>query len=147
VVLQQFQQYWAAKSPDIDVFMVDVIWQGILAPHAVDMKKYFKEDEIAKFFPRIIENNTVGGRLVSIPWHTDAGLLYYRTDLLEKYGYKEPPKTWEELAEMAKKIQDGERAALRTLQARARSRSERRSPGSADGRGLFRPEGGRARPS
>ena len=30
--LQQFQQYWAAKSPDIDVYMVDVIWQGILAP-------------------------------------------------------------------------------------------------------------------
>jgi trehalose/maltose transport system substrate-binding protein len=109
--LQQFQQYWAAKSPDIDVYMVDVIWQGILAPHAVDLKKYYKEDEISKFFPRIIENNTVGGKLVSIPWFTDAGLLYYRTDLLEKYGYKEPPKTWEELTEMAKKIQEGERAA------------------------------------
>lgn len=109
--LQQFQQYWAAKSPDIDVYMVDVIWQGILAPHAVDLKKYFKEDEIKQFFPRIIENNTVGGRLVSAPCFTDAGILYYRTDLLEKNGYKEPPKTWEELTEMAKKIQDGERAA------------------------------------
>ena len=75
------------------------------------MKKYYKEDEIKEFFPRIIENNTVGGRLVSIPWFGDAGILYYRTDLLEKYGYKEPPKTWEELTEMAKKIQDGERAA------------------------------------
>jgi trehalose/maltose transport system substrate-binding protein len=107
--LQLFQQYWAAKSPDVDVFMVDVIWQGIAAPHSVDLKKYFKEDEIKAFFPRIIENNTVKGKLVSIPWFTDAGLLYYRTDLLEKYGYKEPPKTWEELAEMAKKIQDGER--------------------------------------
>ena len=41
--LQQAQQYWAAKSPDIDVYMVDVIWQGICAPHAVDLKKYFKE--------------------------------------------------------------------------------------------------------
>jgi trehalose/maltose transport system substrate-binding protein len=109
--LQQFQQYWAAKSPDIDVYMVDVIWQGILAPHAVDLKKYFKEDELSKNFPRIIENNTVGGKLASLPWFTDAGILYYRTDLLEKYGYKEPPKTWEELTEMAKKIQDGERAA------------------------------------
>jgi trehalose/maltose transport system substrate-binding protein len=107
--LQLFQQYWAAKSADVDVFMVDVIWQGIAAPHSVDLKKYFKEDEIKTFFPRIIENNTVNGKLVSIPWFTDAGMLYYRTDLLEKYGYKEPPKTWEELAEMAKKIQDGER--------------------------------------
>jgi trehalose/maltose transport system substrate-binding protein len=109
--LQLYQQYWAAKSGDVDVFMVDVIWQGILAPHAVDLKKYFKEDEIKAFFPTIILNNTVGGRLVSIPWFTDAGMLYYRTDLLEKYGYKEPPKTWEELTEMAKKIQDGERKA------------------------------------
>ena len=107
--LQLYQQYWAAKSGDVDVFMVDVIWQGILAPHAVDLKKYFKEDEVKAFFPSIIQNNTVGGKLVSIPWFTDAGLLYYRTDLLEKYGYKEPPKTWEELTEMAKKIQDGER--------------------------------------
>ena len=107
--LSQYQQYWAAKSADVDVYQVDVIWQGICAPHAVDMKKYVKEDEISQMFPRIIENNTVNGKLVSIPWFTDAGILYYRTDLLEKYGYKGPPKTWEELAEMAKKIQDGER--------------------------------------
>jgi trehalose/maltose transport system substrate-binding protein len=107
--LQLFQQYWAAKSGDVDVFMIDVIWQGIAGAHAVDLKKYFKDDEIKAFFPRIIENNTVKGKLVSIPWFTDAGLLYYRTDLLQKYGYSAPPTTWEQLAEMAKKIQDGER--------------------------------------
>jgi len=109
--LQLYLQFWGSKSGDVDVYMVDVIWQGIVAPHAVDLKKYVKDDEIKEFFPRSIENNTVNGRLVSIPWFIDAGLLYYRTDLLEKYGYKAPPKTWEELAEMARKIQDGERAA------------------------------------
>ena len=109
--LALYQQYWTAKSPDVDVYLVDVIWQGIVAPHAVDLKKYYKDDEIAAYFPRIIENNTVGGKLVSIPLYTDAGLLFYRTDLLEKYGYSGPPKTWEELATMAKKIQEGERAA------------------------------------
>jgi trehalose/maltose transport system substrate-binding protein len=109
--LPLYQQYWTAKSPDVDVYLIDVIWQGIAAPHAVDLRKYYKANEIAAYFPRIIQNNTVGGRLVSIPVYTDAGLLFYRTDLLEKYGYNAPPKTWEELAEMAKKIQDGERAA------------------------------------
>ena len=109
--LALFHQHWAAKSPDVDIYQIDVVWQGIAAPHAVDLKKYYKEDELKAYVPRIIENNTVGGKLVSIPLYTDAGILYYRTDLLEKYGYKEAPKTWEELAAMAKKIQDGERAA------------------------------------
>src|SRR6516164_8594562 len=77
--LQLYLQYWGSKSADVDVYMVDVIWQGIAAPHAVDLKKYFKDDQIKEFFPRSVENNTVNGRLVSIAWFIDAGLLYYRT--------------------------------------------------------------------
>jgi trehalose/maltose transport system substrate-binding protein len=109
--LQLYLQYWGSKSADVDVYLIDVIWQGTAAPFAVDLKKFVKADIISQFFPRSIENNTVNGRLVSLPWFIDAGLLYYRTDLLQKYGYTDPPKTWDELAQMAKKIQDGERAA------------------------------------
>ena len=92
-VLQLFSQYWAAQSSEVDIYEIDVTWPGIAASHAVDMKKYFTEEELKQFFPRITENNTVDSRLIGVPFFTDAGLLYYRTDLLEKYGYKEPPKT------------------------------------------------------
>jgi trehalose/maltose transport system substrate-binding protein len=92
-----WQQNWAAKTPDVDVFIIDVIWPGIAAAHAIDLKQYFTEKEVSEFFPRIVANNTVEGKLVAIPFFTDAGLLYYRTDLLEKYGFKNPPNTWNEL--------------------------------------------------
>jgi len=58
----------------------------------------------------MIESQTVDGKLVALPMYTDAPALYYRTDLLEKYG-KEPPKTWSELEVTAKEIQDKEREA------------------------------------
>jgi trehalose/maltose transport system substrate-binding protein len=59
-------------------------------------------------FPSIIESQTVDGKLVALPFFTDAPALYYRKDLLDKYGEK-VPETWEELAATAQKIQDGER--------------------------------------
>lgn len=116
--LQERLKHWAAKSAEIDVYIIDVIWSGIAAPHAVNFKKYFKEAEINEHFSRIIQNNTVNGQLVSMPFFTEAGLLYYRTDLLEKYDFKEPPKSWEKLAQMAKQIQDANsRAASQTSRA------------------------------
>ncbi|MDP9383067.1 MAG: extracellular solute-binding protein [Chloroflexota bacterium] len=45
-----------------------------------------------------------------MPWFGDFGMLYYRTDLLEKYGYNSPPKTWDELEQMARAVMQGERA-------------------------------------
>ena len=40
----------------------------------------------------------------AVPWFTDAGLFYYRTDLLEDAGFSEPPRTWDEMKEMAARI-------------------------------------------
>jgi trehalose/maltose transport system substrate-binding protein len=106
-----YLQFFEAKSAEVDVYQIDVIWPGDLAEHLVDLYQYDGYTEIAKeHFPAIIENNTVDGELKGIPWFTDAGLLYYRTDLLEKYGYTEPPATWDQLEEIAAKIQEGERA-------------------------------------
>jgi trehalose/maltose transport system substrate-binding protein len=99
------QQLTAGAGPD--VLQIDVIWPGILADYAYDLSSSIPD--IDQYFPAIVENNTVDGKLVGVPWFTDAGLLYYRTDLLEKYGFDGPPETWTELEEMANTIQEGER--------------------------------------
>lgn len=103
-----YLQFLEAKSPEVDVYQVDVIWPGDLAQHFIDLYEYNAGKVVSMHFPAIVKNNTVDGKLVAIPWFTDAGLLYYRTDLLEKYGLN-PPKTWDELEMAAKKIQEGER--------------------------------------
>jgi len=104
-----YLQFFEARRSDIDVYQIDVIWPGDLAEHLLDLYEFGAKEVVNEHFPAIIENNTVDGRLVGIPWFTDGGLLYYRTDLLEKYGL-EIPKTWAELEETAKIIQEGERA-------------------------------------
>jgi trehalose/maltose transport system substrate-binding protein len=107
--LALYQQILAANSADIDVFQIDVIWPGILANHFIDLAEHIDQEIVDQHFATIVQNNTVDGRLVAMPWFTDAGLLYYRADLLEKYGMQ-PPTTWQELTETARAIQDGERA-------------------------------------
>lgn len=87
-----------------------MIWPGIIAAHATDLKDVYTSQG-TKSFQRIVDNNTVDGALVGIPWYTDAGLLYYRTDLLEKHGFSGPPKTWKELTDQATKILAAEKGA------------------------------------
>jgi trehalose/maltose transport system substrate-binding protein len=107
--LALYQQILAANSADIDVYQIDVIWPGILANHFIDLAEHVDQETVDQHFEAIVQNNTVDDRLVAMPWFTDAGILYYRTDLLDKYG-KEPPTTWQELTETAREIQEGERA-------------------------------------
>ncbi|MGI8905307.1 MAG: ABC transporter substrate-binding protein [Candidatus Sumerlaeaceae bacterium] len=107
--LSQYLQFLGAKSPDIDLYQVDVIWPAILANHLLDLKDAFTTETEA-FFPSQIKNDTVDGRLIAIPWYGDAGLLYFRSDLLAKYNLSQPPQTWDELTTMAELIQKGERA-------------------------------------
>ncbi|MBA1141850.1 ABC transporter substrate-binding protein [Mesorhizobium neociceri] len=108
----QFGQYrlWlAAGNSDIDVYQTDVIWAPQLASQLVDLTAATK-DVVATHFPSIIQSQTVDGKLVALPIFTDAPALYYRKDLLDKYGAK-VPVTWKELADTARLIVDKERAA------------------------------------
>ncbi len=107
--LALYQQLLSAGAPDLDVLQIDVVWPGILAGHLVDLSA---EAEAVRgaFFAQLVSNNTVGGRLVALPWFVDVGLLYYRSDLLAKHG-RPVPRTWAELTDTAAHIQRSERAA------------------------------------
>lgn len=106
--LALYLQVLASGSSDLDVLQIDVVWPGILASHLVDLRPYLG-DAPGTMFPALIRNDTIDGRLVAAPWFTDAGVLYYRSDLLKTYGF-EPPQTWAELTRQAEAIQSGERA-------------------------------------
>lgn len=107
--LALYQQLLASGSSEIDVLQIDVVWPGILASHLADLRPYLG-DATEGMFPALARNDVIDGRLVAVPWWIDAGVLYYRTDLLRKYGF-EPPATWQELTTIARTIQGRERAA------------------------------------
>lgn len=106
--LALYQQILSAGAGDIDVYQIDVVWPGILASHFIDLKPSMEGAE-AEHFESLVENNTIDGELKAMPWFTDAGVLYYRSDLLEKYGLQ-PPTTWADMEAAARTVMDGERA-------------------------------------
>lgn len=63
-----------------------------------------KLDDWEDIFPGLRANYQFGDKIYGWPVQADTCLLFYRTDLLEKAGYKEPPKTWDEYREMAIKM-------------------------------------------
>jgi trehalose/maltose transport system substrate-binding protein len=107
--LALWQELLGAGASGPDVYGIDVIWPRILNEYFIDLKPYFA-NEISAQFPAIAATYTVDNKLVAMAYRADIGLLFYRTDLLRQYRYREPPKTWDELETMAARIQAGERA-------------------------------------
>ncbi|KFJ57708.1 bacterial extracellular solute-binding family protein [Brucella neotomae 5K33] len=108
---EQFSQYrlWlAAGNSDVDVYQTDIVWAPQLSDQFIDLTEATK-DVTDTHFPSIIASQTVNGKLVALPFYTDAPALFYRKDLLEKYN-KPVPKTWDEMAATAKDIMEKERA-------------------------------------
>jgi multiple sugar transport system substrate-binding protein len=109
----QQHQYYAmsldgGRAP-FDVLSLDVIWvqefakAGWIAPLDDPPSTIRRED----FFPGPIEAATWDGGLYAVPWYIDAGVLYYRKDLLERYAL-DPPRTWPELLRAARLVLDAE---------------------------------------
>jgi len=92
----------------VDLLGVDLIWSATLESGLADLGPD-TTSEVSSIDAQLLPSYTVNGKLVAIPYQLNVSGLEYRKDLLRKYGYDHPPKTWDELERMAKRIQAGER--------------------------------------
>lgn len=97
-----------AKDSAIDLFLIDIVnpaqyaSKGWIEPldKYVGGPAFLRKD----YLPVYQQANVVDGKVVALPSQGDSMFMYYRKDLLAKHGVAEP-KTWDELAAAAKKIQ------------------------------------------
>ena len=103
----QLRTEFQAGEVNVDVISGDVIWPAQLAANGwiLDLSNRFTQDLREEHLPATIASNSYESGIYGVPWFTDAGMLYYRKDLLEKSGFNAPPKTWDELKEQAKTVQ------------------------------------------
>ncbi|HKB91502.1 MAG TPA: extracellular solute-binding protein, partial [Opitutaceae bacterium] len=104
-VLSSYLREFETGSPQADVYAIDIVWPGILSDYAEDLRPAF--GDMTDMVPSLVENNTLRGKLIAVPYFVEISLLYYRRDLLEKYHFVEPPHTWNELERQAKEIAKG----------------------------------------
>ena len=104
------------RDPSVDVFMMDVTWppEFASAGWARPLDDWFPPEDRADYLPGPLEANTFLGRIYGVPSRIDAGMLYYRRDLLDRYGFS-APQTWPELVEQAETILAAERVRQPSL--------------------------------
>ena len=100
---------FTARNPKPDIIAVDVIWPGDFAARGwiAPIEEYFGEEALAEYIPGFLAAAQVDGSTYAIPLYIDGIHLFYRADLLEKYGF-EAPTTWEDLIMQAETVVEGE---------------------------------------
>jgi trehalose/maltose transport system substrate-binding protein len=96
-------------APRPDVLLIDLIWPATLKNHLLDLTPHLSS-ESRSHLPPLLSSAVFDDRVLALPFYMNAGALYYRSDLLKKYGYARPPQTWDDLKRVALRIQRGERA-------------------------------------
>ena len=96
-----------AQGTGFDVLGMDVIWTGEYAVNGwleslEDVRPEIEEVTI----PGAFESAAWEGELWAAPYNSNAGFLYYRTDLVDQ-----PPTTWEELVEVGTRVGEEENIA------------------------------------
>ena len=100
---------FTARNNKPDIIAVDVIWPGDFAARGwiAPIEDYFSAEELAEYIPGFLAAAQTAGHTYAIPLYIDGIHLFYRADLLEKYGF-EAPTTWEDLIMQAEAVVAGE---------------------------------------
>ena len=104
---QQMIQNTQIKNPQMGVLSVDVVWTAEFAAKGYVIELPADQFPTADFLPATVKSATYFNKLYAYPSTSDGGLLYYRTDLLEKYSLQ-PPTTFDEMKAACDKIRGGE---------------------------------------
>ena len=92
-----------AKSARYDVLNIDIVWTAEFADAGWIIPLDRRQFPLGQFLKPVVDTAMFGGKLYGVPWNSNAGLLYYRKDILDKAG-KKPPKTWAQLRQLAKTV-------------------------------------------
>jgi len=98
-----------ADAGDIDLIASDVVWTAELSRsgHVEDITDRFYDDfDRNAFLPAPLASAIYRLRIWGVPWYTDAGLLFYRRDLLAESGISTAPATWQELGSTARQVME-----------------------------------------
>jgi multiple sugar transport system substrate-binding protein len=89
-----------AGLKNFDIVTLDVVWIRQFAQHGwlVDLQDLRPEIERV-LLPGPVQTAVWKGKLWAAPYVTDAGILYYRSDLVGK-----PPTTWEDLIDIGRRV-------------------------------------------
>jgi multiple sugar transport system substrate-binding protein len=95
-----------AGLKNLDILTLDVVWIPQFAQHGwlVDLRNLRPEIERVSL-PGPVQAAVWNGTLWAAPQVTDAGILYYRSDLVGQ-----PPTTWEDLIDIGRRV--GERNGI-----------------------------------
>ena len=98
-----------AGDSSIDVFASDVTWPPIFASAGwvIPLDEYLEAGELDAYLEGPLSAFQFRGANYGLPFMADCGALYYRKDLLDKYG-KDVPETWAEIMETGREIAEQE---------------------------------------
>ncbi|WP_308250699.1 ABC transporter substrate-binding protein [Nonomuraea rhizosphaerae] len=88
-----------ARSSRYDVLGLDVVQTAEFAENGWIIPLERGLFPLDRFLPPTVDTAVYKGKLWAVPYTSNAGLLYYRTDLVKK-----PPRTWAELRQQALEI-------------------------------------------